>query len=121
MDIKKFLAFAHRGDGFLGGVGHGVSADDGQPGIPQNLFAELDVVALEPDDQWQVQFGFFDRRYDTGGDDVALHDAAKNVDQNSLHMRVAQNDAKGRRDLFLGRAAADVEKIGGQAAEVLDD
>ena len=36
-------------------------------------------------------------------------------------LRVAQNDLEGGRDLFLAGAAADVEKVGGAAAEVLDD
>ena len=43
-----------------------------------------DVVAFQPDDQRQFQSRLLHRRDDAGGDDVAIHDAAKNVDQNSF-------------------------------------
>ena len=64
---------------------------------------------------------FLHRRDDAGGDDVAIHDAAENVHEDALHVRVAQNDLERRRDLFLARAAADVEEVRRAAAEMLDD
>ena len=33
-------------------------------------------------------------------DDVAFHDAAENVDQDALHLRIGGDDLEGRRDLL---------------------
>ena len=58
---------------------------------------------------------------DAVGDHVAVHDAAEDVDQDALHLRVAEDDLEGRGDLLLGGAAADVEEVRGLAAVELDD
>ena len=58
---------------------------------------------------------------DAFGDDVAAHDAAEDIDQDALHVRIAEDDLEGRRDLLLGGAAADIEEVGGLAAVELDD
>ncbi len=55
------------------------------------------------------------------GDHVALHDAAEDVDQDRLHVRVGEDDLEGRRHLLGGGAAADVEEVRRLAAVVLDD
>ena len=114
MDMRKFAAYgcAHGLDHLLRRVGHRVAADDGEAGCGQGLLAGLDVVAFEPDHERQFQAGFLHRRDDAGGDDVAVHDAAEDVDQDALHVRVLQDDLERRRDLLLAGAAADVEEVG---------
>src|SRR5687768_13140377 len=57
---------------------------------------------------------------DAGGDDVAIHDAAEDVDENSFYVRIAQDDFEGGGNLFFARAAANVEKVRGAAAVMLD-
>src|SRR5437899_11813870 len=64
---------------------------------------------------------FFYGGNDTSGDGVALHNAAENIHENTLHIFVAENDAECGGDLFFGRAAADIEKIRGAAAIMLND
>ena len=59
-------------------------------------------------------------RYHAIGDGVALHDAAEDVDQNGLHIFVAQHDLEGFRYLLGGGAAAHVQKVGRLAAIELD-
>src|SRR6185436_5960606 len=54
-------------------------------------------------------------------DDVAIHDAAENVDEDSFHVRIAQDDIECGCDLFFAGAATDVEEVRGAAAEMLDD
>ena len=49
------------------------------------------------------------------------HDAAEDVDQNALHVRIGDDDLERRGDLVLGGAAADVEKVRRAFAIVLDD
>ena len=58
---------------------------------------------------------------DPRGDHVAAHDAAEDVDQDALHLRIGEEQAKRRRHLFLGGAAADVEEVGRLPAVELDD
>src|SRR5689334_20886177 len=53
--------------------------------------------------------------------DVTAHDAAEDVDEDTLHCGVAQNNLKRCGDLLLRSAAADVEEVGGLAAFQLDD
>ena len=49
-----------------------------------------DVVALEADDQRQLEADLPHRLDDAGGDDVAVHDAAEDVDEDALHLRVGR-------------------------------
>ena len=58
------------------------------------------------------------RRDHAGRDHVALHDAAEDVDENALHLRIGRDDLERRRHLLGGGAAADVEEIGRLAAVV---
>ena len=53
----------------------------------------------------------FDRGDHALGDDVALHDAAEDVDQDALHVGIGGDDLERRRDLLLVGAAADVEEV----------
>ena len=55
------------------------------------------------------------------GDHVALHDAAEDVDQNPLHLRIRGDDLERGRHLLLGGAAADVEEVRRRLAVELDD
>ena len=47
------------------------------------------------------------------GDQVAAHDAAEDVDQDRAHLRVREDQLEGRGHALGGRAAADVEEVGG--------
>ena len=92
-------------------VGHRIAGDESQAGVGQRLSAGSDVVAFEPDDERKLQTGFFHRRHDASGDDVAVHDAAENVHEDALHVRVLHDDFECGRDLLLAGATAHVEKI----------
>ncbi len=61
-----------------------------QPRLRQHLLAELDVGAFEPHDQRHLEPDLLDRRDHAGGDGVALHDAAEDVDEDPLHVGVAR-------------------------------
>src|SRR5207249_3222682 len=58
---------------------------------------------------------------DGAGDGVALHDAAKDVDQHGLNPGIGEQDAERFRHLVLVSAAADVKKVGRFASVELDD
>jgi hypothetical protein len=69
-------------DDLLGRVGHGVAADDRQSGLPARVaLPAVDVVALEPNDERELQPDLAHRLDDAGGDHVAVHDAAEDVDE----------------------------------------
>src|SRR6202020_2494709 len=55
------------------------------------------------------------------GNHIALHDAAEDVDQDALHVRIGGDDLEGGRDLFLAGAAADVEEVRRRHAVKLED
>jgi hypothetical protein len=108
-------------DYFLGGVGHGVGGGEGEIGLGEGLFAGLDVVAFEANDEGEGEVCFLGGFDDAGGDDVAIHDAAEDVDEDSFYVRIAQDDFERGGDLFFARAAADVEEVCGTATVMLDD
>src|SRR5437773_2475377 len=54
-------------------------------------------------------------------DHVALHDSAKNIDQNRPHLFVCDQNLESFRHLLFRGTATDVEKIGGTTAVKLDD
>ena len=68
-----------------------------------------------------LQADLLDRGDDAFGDDVAAHDAAEDVDQDALDVRVGGDDLEGRRHLLLRGAAADVEEVRRLGAVELDD
>src|SRR5581483_5576458 len=105
----------------LGRIRHRIAGDDGKAGFSECLFAGLDIIAFQTHHQRQFKPGLAHGGDNAGGDDVAIHDAAENIHQYSLHIRVAQYDAESGRDLFLARATADIKEVGRTAAEMLDD
>src|SRR6201985_2248813 len=86
-----------------------------------DLLALLDIGAFEPHHQRHVKSNFAHGSGDAFGNDVALHDAAEDVDQDALHIGIGGDDLEGGRDLFLAGAAADVEDVRRANAVELDD
>ncbi|KAF5294507.1 hypothetical protein FQA39_LY19341 [Lamprigera yunnana] len=104
------------GDGFddLGGrISHRVHADDGQARFGQHLLAQLFVGALHAHDQRHLQVHGLAGGDDAGGDGVALHDAAEDVDQNAFNLGVLEHDLEGFGHLLGRGATAYVEEVGG--------
>src|SRR5690606_37676211 len=54
------------------------------------------------------------------GNDVATHDAAKDIDKNRLYTFVLEHDLKGFGHFFSRSAAAHIQEVGWLAAEQLD-
>ncbi len=92
-----------------------------RPDFADDLLAEIDVGAFEAHDQRHLEADVLDRGDHALGDDVAAHDAAEDVDENALHVRVGGDDLERRRHLLLRGAAADVEEVGRAFAVELDD
>src|SRR5437016_3038346 len=114
-------AASYRLDDLLRGVVKIVGRGHVEVGRGDDLLALVDIGAFEPHHQRHAQTDLLDGRDHALGDHVAAHDAAENIDQNALHIVVGGDDLEGRRDLLLGSAAADVEKIRGLLAVELDD
>ena len=118
---SSFAAFGQLG-GLVGALVHGVDLGHQRVvGLGQDAPALLDVVAVEADDQRLVGLVAEDlqRLDDAVGDRVAGGDAAEDVDEHALDLRVAQDDVEAGGH-HLGRgAAADVEEVGRLDAAVL--
>src|SRR5262249_35637739 len=72
-------------------------------------------------DERDGEFDDFNGIDDALGDDIALHDAAENIDEDRLDVFISNEELERLGDLFLGGATADVEEVGGFAAVELDD
>src|SRR5450830_1179639 len=112
---------SERRDDLLGRVLHVVSWDDREAGALEDRFALLDVRALEAHDDGNLDADLLDGVHDAGRDDVAAHDAAEDVDEDGLHVRVGQDDPHRVLDLLLVRAAADVQEVRRATARELND
>ena len=77
----------------------------------EDLSPELHVRPLEPHDERHLQAELLGRGDDAVRDDVALHDAAEDVDEDRLHLRALEDHLEGLGDLLLVGAAADVEEV----------
>src|SRR5262249_22568838 len=108
-------------DHFLGRIGHRLAAENRKTRVPQDSLPNFDVVAFQTDYQRQGQPGLLGRGHNPRGDDVALHNSAEDIHQDSTHIGVAQYNLKSGGDLFFAGAATDVEEVGRSATEVLDD
>ena len=89
--------------------------DDGHARRFEDIVPGLDVRSLETDDERNLEIDLFGRGDDARGDDVALHDAAKDVDEDGLDVVVHGEDLEGLDDLLLLGGAADVEEVRGGA------
>src|SRR5690349_20184865 len=78
----------YRRDDFLRRVRHVRSRDDRQTGIGEYLLAEIDVGAFEAHDERHLEAHLPRGRDHAFGDHVALHDAAEDVDEDRLEVRV---------------------------------
>ncbi len=70
------------------------------------------LVPFEPHDEGHPEPELLGGGDDAGGDDVAAHDAAEDVDEDALHLGALEDDLERRLDLLLGGAAAHVEEVG---------
>src|SRR5690606_27869150 len=94
---------------------------DWQTRVCEDVLALLDIGAFKANDERNREIHFLRGRNDTFGDDVAFHDPAEDVHEDALDSGVLQNDLEGGRDLFLARAAADIEEVRREGPIELDD
>jgi hypothetical protein len=92
---------------------HAVGDGEIQAAVSNNFLPKLHVGSFHSNDDRDGQMQFFSGGDDTGGEDVAAKDAAKNIDKHRLHGGIAHQDAKRILNLVGGSAAADVEKVRG--------
>ena len=111
----------HRLDDLLRGVIEIVRRGHVEIGLGDDLLAQIHIGAFEPHHQRHAQADVAHRGDHAFRDDVALHDAAEDVDQDALHLRIGGDDLERRRHLLGGGAAADVEEVRGLLAVELDD
>ncbi len=109
------------GDDFFGGVVEVHCADDGESAFSERLFACFHVIAFESDDEGQFEARFASGFDDSGGDDVAVHDAAEDVDEDALDFRIGEDDLESGGHLVFGGTATDVEEVRGFTSGELDD
>src|SRR5882724_5826670 len=115
------LASLHGLDDLLCGIVEIVGGQHVEARFADNLLAGIDIGAFKPDHQRHFEAGFLHRGDHTLGNDVAFHDAAEDIDQDALHVRIGGNDLERRGDLGLVGAATDIEEVGWRHAVELDD
>ena len=109
------------GDSEVGSFLHGGTYLDLEAGVGDNLAAFFDVGAFEAEDDRQLHVQLLRCGDDCGSENVDAQNAAEDVDEDRLNVRVGEKDAEGVFDLLLVGAAAYVEEVCGLAAGVLDD
>src|SRR5512133_3271299 len=94
------------GHDLAGGIAEVVGGDDLELAVGEDVLAELDVRALEPHHERDREADLLRGGHDAVRDDVALHDAAEDVDEDRPDLRIGQDDLEGGGDLLLVRASA---------------
>ena len=92
-----------------------------QPAACQHLTSQLSVVSFQSHHYRHLDSHLLDSANDAFCDQVATHDAAKNIDQHGFHIFVRQNNFKCLGDPLFGSATANVQKVGRRTAMKLDD
>ena len=105
----------------IGEVGRCLHARNLLRRVREDLSRSRDVGALEAHDERHLEADGLRARHDCARDLVALHDAAEDVDEDALHVWVAENDAERFRDGFFARTAANVEEVRRFATVEFDD
>src|SRR5271157_806754 len=78
---------SYRGDDFTGRVGEPVRRDDLAAALLQERPAEVGIGPLETDDQGNSEVDLVVGSQERGGNDIAHHDTAEDVDQHGLDIR----------------------------------
>src|SRR3990167_273559 len=106
----------------LGRVGHVAGGDHADAAFCEHLLPQFDVGAFQPHDHRHFHAHLLDCGDDAGGDDVAAHDAAEDVDQHRLDVAVGHDDLERLGHHFRrGPAAApDREDVGAPPASHVD-
>src|SRR5262245_3902160 len=99
--IIRLSLHLRRRDHLLRRLGQPIRRDDVLAALGEERLALLDVGPLQPHDEWDVEADLVERREDRGGDRVALHDAAEDVDEYRLDVLVGEQDAERFGDLIL--------------------
>mmetsp|Transcript_26258 Transcript_26258/g.77645 ORF Transcript_26258/g.77645 Transcript_26258/m.77645 type:complete len:434 (+) Transcript_26258:483-1784(+) len=92
-----------------------------QSAVLQQLLPDLHVGPLQPHHDGNLQIQRLGCLDDALGDNVALHDAAKDIHQNRLDGGIGRDDLEGVLHLLGGRSAPHVQEIGGLAAVQADN
>src|ERR1700761_4595291 len=108
-------------DDLLRGIVEIVGRQHVEAAFPDYLLSGFDIGALKPNHQRHFQADFLHRGDHPLGDDVTLHDAAEDVDENALHVGIRRDDLESGRSLFLACPAADVEEVRRLHPVKLDD
>src|SRR6202041_2503110 len=108
-------------DDLLRGVVEIVGRQHIEAAFADDLLAGFDIGAFETHHQRHLEADFLHRGDHALGNDIALHDATEDVDQDTLHVGIGGDDLEGGRDLFLAGAAADIEEVRRRHAVELDD
>src|ERR1700757_4272986 len=80
------LSFLHGLDDLLRGIVEIVGRQHVEAALADYLLSGCDIGALEPNYQRHFQADFLHRRDHALGNDITLHDAAEDVDENALHI-----------------------------------
>ena len=121
--IRTLIALLpHKAHDFLGAVLHATFGNrERQSRFFQNFAALLDVGAFHAHDNGKLEIQIAGRGNDTGRQNVAAQDAAKDVDEDALYFGIAGQNLEGVLHLLGVGASANVEEIRGRAASQLDD
>ena len=110
-----------RRNDFLGCFTEGLRGFDFQSALGQEGSALFDISAFEADDEGDGNLHGGGGSDDAPGDNVTVHDAAKNVDQDSPDILITEDDFECLGYLLFSGASTDVEEVGRVSAKVLDD
>src|SRR5690606_5987659 len=93
---------------------------DRQATLGQFLRAELRIVAFQAYHHRYLDADILDRRDDAVGNQVAAHDAAKDIHEHGFHLVIRQDDLERFGDTLTRGATTDVEEVGRKTAFQLD-
>src|ERR1700726_1424 len=82
-------------DDLLRGIVEIVGGQHVEAALADYLLSGFDIGALEPNYQRYFQADFLHRRDHALGDNIALHNAAEDVDENALHVGIRRDDLEG--------------------------
>ena len=106
---------------FLSCVVEVVCADNGEVGFGDELLTKRYVSAFEANNEWDVKFKLSCCCEDAFCNDVTLHDATKDVHQDTFDLRVRKDDLERCRNLLFSCPTSYVEEVCWITTEVLDD
>jgi hypothetical protein len=116
-----WLPLPCRGDDLFRSVLHSIRNDEVEPGCAQDFLPLFDICTFKTHNDRNLRSYILRRLNDSGGDNIAAHNASEYIDQDRFDAGIGEQNPEGILHLLCRGAASHIEKVRRAPSCELDD